>query len=221
MKVHRAIVFALFTGMAFGALTGAEPLQWDQRVIEKTAVRHEIVKVAFRFKNTSDRPVTIQSVTPSCDCTTAELKKATFAPGEQGQIDVVYNVADSMGTEFKSIAVTIADNPNESIELLLKVQIPRLVEITPLLLTWRIGEEPVEKSVDISLVAEPVISVTGVSTKDANMEPRLVTIVPNRAYRLFVKPGSTARPRRTAFSITTITSGSAAPEAQIVFGQVQ
>jgi hypothetical protein len=221
MKVYRALAILIFSWSGIGSLLSAEALQWDQRVIEKTATRQEIVKVAFRFKNTSDQQITIQSVTPSCDCTTAELKKNSFAPGEQGQIDVVFNVGDGTGTEFKSITVTTAQDPSDPIELLLKVQIPGLMEITPRLLTWQVGAEPAEKCVDISLVAEPVVTVTGIKSKDPEMETRLETIVPNRQYRLFVKPASTARPRHSTFIITTTTASNALPETQIIYGQVR
>lgn len=221
MNGYRALVILIFSGWSIGALSGAETLQWEQRVIEKTATRQEIVKVAFRFRNTSGRLVTIESVTPSCDCTTAELKKNTFSPGEQGQIDVVFNVADRTGEQDKTITVTTAESPKEPIELLLKVKIPLLIEITPRLLTWEVGEAATEKSVDISLVAEPVIAVTGAKSKDPEMQIRLEAILPHQKYRLFVKPESTARPRRSTFVITTLTAGSDLPEANIVYGQVR
>lgn len=221
MLMYRALLIFIFCELNIGASFSAEPLQWEQRVIEKNAERHEIVAVSFRFKNSSDRQITIQSVTPNCDCLTAQLKKSTFAPGEQGQIDVVFNVADSTGPEFKSITVTTSENPNAPTELLLKVQIPRLIEVTPQLLTWRVGEEPTEKSADISLVAEPVITVTGVKSKNAEVAIHLQTIVPNRHYRLFVKPASTARPCRASFTLTTTLAGGDSSQTHVIYAQVR
>jgi hypothetical protein len=221
MNGYRARVILIFSGWGIGSLFGAETLQWEQRVIEKTAARHEIVKAAFRFTNASDRLVTITSVTPSCDCTTVELKKNTFSPGEQGQIDIVFNVADSTGQQDKTITVTTAESPNDPTELLLKVKIPLLVEITPRLLTWKVGEAATEKSVEISLAAAPVITVTGAQSKDPEMQTRLEAIVPHRKYRLVVKPVSTAHPRRSTFIIMTLTAGSDSPEAITVYGQIR
>jgi hypothetical protein len=218
----RAFVIFITSGLSFGSLFGAEHLQWEQRVIEvTTSPKQEKVEVAFPFTNTSDKPVTIQSVVPSCDCTTAELKKKTFAPGEKGQIDVVFNVADSKGPQFKTITVTTEENPNESIDLTLKVQIPLPVEVTPRLLTWRVGAGAAEKSVEITLISDPVITVTGAKSKGPGMETRLETIIPNRQYRLFVKPASTALPLRSTFIITTTTAGVSLPETHIVYAQVR
>lgn len=220
MNASRSWLILLSSVAGLVPLIGAEALQWDQRVIETTAARHAVVKVAFRFTNTRARPVTIASVTPNCDCTTAELKKQTFSPGEQGQIDVVFDVADSTGPQYKTITVTTAENPDGLVELLLKVKIPGLIEIAPRLLTWEVGEAATEKSVDISLAAEPLMAVTGAKSKDPEMEIRLETIVPDREYRLFVKPVSTARPRRSTFIITTVAAGGP-PEANVVYGQVR
>ena len=221
MNAHRVLALLIFVTFSIASLLGAESLRWDQREIEQTAAQRDIVKVAFRFTNVSADPVTIQSVIPSCDCTTAELKKNTFASGERGQIDIVFDVADSMGPQYKTITVTTAENPHDPIELLLKVKIPGLIDITPRLLTWQVGDATTEKPVDISLASQPAIIVTSAKSKDPEMETRLETIVPNRQYRLFVKPVSTARPRRSTFVITTLTAGSDVPEANVVYGQVR
>jgi hypothetical protein len=222
MNVYRALIILITSGLSVGSLFGAEPLQWEQHTIEvTTSPKQKTVEVAFAFTNTSEKPVTIKSVEPSCDCTTAELKKKTFAPREKGQIDVVFNVADSQGPQFKTIAVTTEENPNEPIDLTLKVQIPLPVEIAPRLLTWRVNAEATEKSVDISLLPDPVITVTGAKSKEPGMEARLETLVPNRQYRLFVKPVSTAVPLRSTFIITTVNAASALPETHLVYAQVR
>src|SRR5690348_3347781 len=94
MNASRAWLLLISAAFSVAGLFGAEPLQWDHRAIEMNAEPHELVKAAFRFTNVSAKPVTFQSVEPSCDCTTARLKKNTFAPGEQGQIDILYDVGD-------------------------------------------------------------------------------------------------------------------------------
>jgi hypothetical protein len=221
MNVSCAWLLLISAAFSVARLFGAEPLQWDHRVIAMNAEPHELVKAAFRFTNVSTKPVTFQSVEPSCDCTTARLTKHTFAPGEQGQIDIVYDVGDSMGPQFKTITVTLAENPHDSVELLLKVKIPGLIDITPRLLSWQAGEAPTEKSVDISLPTQPAVTVTGAKSKDPEMETRLETVVANQKYRLYVKPVSTDHPRRSTFVITTLTAGSEKPETNMIYGQVR
>src|SRR5687768_9055828 len=140
MNFYRTGVVLLSSVLAVGSLVAAESLRWDQRSIELTTTPgQKTVQVAFPFTNASDQQITIQSVTPSCDCTTAELKKKTFAPGETGKIDVVFDVAGSKGPQFKTITVTTDENPSEPIDLVLKVHIPELVKIAPRFLSWRVG----------------------------------------------------------------------------------
>ena len=88
-------------------------------------------------------------------------------------------------------------------------------------LSWRVGSAPIENHLDISLVSDPVITVTGAESKGPAMETRLETIAPNRRYRLFVKPKSTATPVRSILTIMTMTAGSVHPEAHMVYAQVR
>jgi len=221
MKLYWALLFSLFVGFDLPPLLGAESLNWDQRVIEKTMAKHAVVKVAFRFENPSDHPVTILSVTPSCDCTTVELNKTTFTTGEHGQIDIVYDAGDSTGPQYKTITVVTDENPNDSVELLLKIKIPELIDITPRVLTWQVGEARIEKSMEISLATDPVIAVTGAKSKDPEMDVRFETVVPNKKYRLFVRPVSTARPRRATFTVTTLNVADNVSETHVVYAQIR
>lgn len=51
------------------------------------------VTTFFTVTNTSDKPVVLESVTPSCGCTTPEWSKEPVAPGASTQIKVGYNAA--------------------------------------------------------------------------------------------------------------------------------
>lgn len=221
MNKFCAIALILAVIFTTGSLS-AEVLQWEKRVIEVTASpRQERVKVAFIFKNSSNQQVTIQSVTSSCDCTTAELKKKAFAPGEAGQIDVVFEVGNRKGPQFKSITVSTEENPSEPIVLTLRVKIPELVEFTPHLLTWRVGEEPTEKSVEILVVPDPLITVIEAHSETPGIETRLEIIKPNRQYRLIVKPASTTDSLRSTLVIKTRIAGSPRLETFNVYAQVR
>lgn len=62
-------------------------------------------KVDFVFKNTGKSPLILNSVTPSCDCTTPNWPKEPIMPGKSGVIKVVYDTKE-MGVFNKTITVT-------------------------------------------------------------------------------------------------------------------
>ncbi|MCX5664650.1 MAG: DUF1573 domain-containing protein [Planctomycetota bacterium] len=58
----------------------------------------------FRLINTSTKPVTIQSATPTCTCTTIEAQGKIIPPGESLELPLTMKVAASTG--IKTAAVT-------------------------------------------------------------------------------------------------------------------
>lgn len=68
---------------------------------------------SFEFTNTGNQPVSIQSVSASCGCTSPGWTKEPVAPGKKGTVDVTYK--PSGVTRFnKSLVVRIAGgNPEE------------------------------------------------------------------------------------------------------------
>jgi hypothetical protein len=60
---------------------------------------------SFKFKNTGNAPLVLNAVTPSCGCTSPDWPKEPIAPGEEGEIKVVYNSKGRPGHFTKSITV--------------------------------------------------------------------------------------------------------------------
>ena len=63
------------------------------------------VEVAFRFKNSGEKPLVIYSVTPTCGCTAAEPPKEPILPGQEGVIKGAFDSNGRTGTNNKSIRV--------------------------------------------------------------------------------------------------------------------
>jgi hypothetical protein len=62
--------------------------------------------LSFRFKNTGDKPLVIQSVEPACGCTVADYPKQPLKPGEEGEITGEFNSDGRVGQQHKEITVT-------------------------------------------------------------------------------------------------------------------
>lgn len=175
-------------------VASAEALQWEQGVIELTAIpRQEKVAATFRFRNTGANPITIRSIKSSCDCTTAELGKKTYAPGEAGQVDVVFKLEGRTGAQEKFITITTDDEAALPSVLTLRVDIPLLVKIEPRLVAWRVGGDGGdggEKHVEITAGAVSSIKIVDVQSEQPAFEVRVETVEANKHHRLIVKPRS-------------------------------
>ena len=62
--------------------------------------------ISFRFKNTGDKPLVIESVHPACGCTVADYPKQPLKPGEEGEITGEFNSEGREGQQHKEITVT-------------------------------------------------------------------------------------------------------------------
>lgn len=99
-----ALLFALFWGNA--TLPAAFPppvakLAWqteqDHNFGEIRQGRP--VKFVFRYKNTGDAPLTLETVRTTCGCTAAEWTEGPVEPGNMGEISVEYDAYQ--GGSFK------------------------------------------------------------------------------------------------------------------------
>jgi len=66
----------------------------------------QVVEVAFRFKNTGDKPLIIASVSVGCGCTTiTEKPKEPLTPGQEGVIKAKFDSKNLPGERLKEIYV--------------------------------------------------------------------------------------------------------------------
>jgi hypothetical protein len=72
------------------------------------------LEIAYRFRNTGDKPLVIVSVHPSCGCTVADQPEAPIAPGAEGQIRAVFNSEGHPGVANKGLTVTANTKGNQT-----------------------------------------------------------------------------------------------------------
>src|ERR1700674_5564029 len=83
----------------------------EQTVRSKQQDKEVVAK--YKFTNTGPKPIKIQSVQPSCGCTTAQLNKTDYAPGESGEIETKFTFAGRTGKQEKAITVDTTANPQQ------------------------------------------------------------------------------------------------------------
>lgn len=104
---------------------GTAALTWAKTVVELDVPAGATEAAAvFSFRNTGAGPVRIAMVVASCDCITARPAKETYAPGETGEIKVVFDPAGLSGRVVRTIAIVTDDTPEAPVTLTLKIQLP-------------------------------------------------------------------------------------------------
>ena len=83
----------------------------------------EIVEVAFKFKNTGNKPLIIGNVSASCGCTVVEKPEKPFAPGEEGYIRAKFDSHGKAGTNHKTVYVTANTKPTTDHQLNFQVEV--------------------------------------------------------------------------------------------------
>lgn len=103
------LVFFAVMGVSAQSTSGAamtfEQTEIDYGKIEKGSDRTRI----FKFKNTGDEPLIIQSVKGSCRCVVPTYAQATIMPGETSEIKVDYDT-NREGLFTKTVTI----NTNEA-----------------------------------------------------------------------------------------------------------
>jgi hypothetical protein len=87
----------------------------------------------FAFKNTSDNPITIDELRPSCGCLDPKLEQRVYKPGERGEFHLrVDPTKEKPGPREYFVDVIYKDPQPRSARLTYKLILPeRKIEITP------------------------------------------------------------------------------------------
>lgn len=77
-----------------------------------TITEGDIVEHTFKFTNTGDAPLIIQSASASCGCTVPSYPRAPVAPGQTGEIQVKFNSSNKPGIQNKTVSLTANTDPS-------------------------------------------------------------------------------------------------------------
>lgn len=92
-----------------------------------------VYRAHYYFQNTSDRPITITELRPSCGCLNPQLEKREYLPGEEGKFMIrVDPTKEKPGPREYFVDVVYEDPDPHEIRVTYKLVLPaRSVEITP------------------------------------------------------------------------------------------
>lgn len=119
-----------------------------------TIIDTQVVSFDFKFTNKgSGKLVFTKQPHASCGCTTPQLTKLEYAPGESGVITVSYKPAGRRGAQAQNVTLDTNDPLKQNLKLEIKANIEPVVTIEPLVINFDEVRQGTE--------AKQVVTVTG------------------------------------------------------------
>lgn len=114
MKISSFIIVFLFFPLLYVVAQNEGPsIKFEQTSHDFGDIKESDGEVShkFEFTNNGTSELIIQSVRPSCGCTTTGWTKEPVKPGEKGFVDAVYNPRNRPGKFNKSLTIISNANP--------------------------------------------------------------------------------------------------------------
>jgi hypothetical protein len=200
------------TGRWLGLLGGLltclpmmQALQWTSvEAVLRPQADGAMPVASYPFRNDTPAPVTIIQVVPSCDCTTINLPKKTYAPGESGVLVARFDPTGRSGTVNRTINV-VTDEPGGQPQLLkLTAELPEVLTFAPHELRWTAGEKPVAKTLDVLVNAPGGVELAAAWANQPDFKVELVTVTPRTHYRVTVTPPEGGRPQQAVVLLRAV-----------------
>ena len=184
MLCRKMLVFLLF-------LTWITPLRaelvWENKKMELSAgIGQEKAKGVYKFKNSGTQKVVIKSAKGTC-CVEATLSKTAYEPGEEGELNAVFDVGMRQGVIEKKIYVVITEPVKEIEELYIKVNIPVSLKLEPKYLIWPMPNDRVAKTMEVEVLNGAPITLISASIPDNRFDCELKQTAPEQ-YTITVTP---------------------------------
>ncbi len=195
-------------------------LRWERTVHTFEASRsQEVVVATFPFLNSGTTPISIRSIKTTCGCTTGELSREIYQPGEKDELIASFLLRGRRGSQEKKISVRTSD-PASDVDLILKGNIQELATVKPIFLMWRAGAPADWKSSIVRVADKEPMQIEGISCNSGAFETKLDVLDPGREYAVRVRPTSgTDVPQTALVEIRTTAAGS--PQSLYVHARIK
>lgn len=179
----------------------AADLVFDQETIPltpKPGSEREIV--TFPFRNAGTQALTITQIDTSCGCTSIDLEKRTYQPGEKGELTVIFDLNGLSGLQEKTIQVY--HDRGAMIMLRLKAMLAEAPTIAPAFLTWKVGAPATEQVAVITMPKGVIERAVEVTSSSPAIGGKLYAR-DDDTYALAVIPTSTAEATNVMLTVKT------------------
>ena len=189
--MRHVLSFALLMGMTVSAWAELK-LEGGDHVPVNPKPEDETITVEFKFKNVGTKPVTVLSLESGCSCLSADLDKATYAPGEIGTGKAEFKVGSFVGLHEKILNVMTDDPTQQPWALPFLLNVPEVVSIEPKNVQWWIGEAASPKTVTVKITGPDPMNITQITSTRETVQFDWKPVTPGREYLVTITPKSTA-----------------------------
>lgn len=133
----------------------------------------------FKFTNIGTSTLIIQDVKPSCGCTTTALARTTYAPGETGVIDIVWE-PKGHGKQSKTITIRSNSKRTPIVQLRISAEIEPLLKVTPPRAEFNLVKRGQTNELILTVsCADAELEITGVKATTPDLDVTLIAPAKN------------------------------------------
>jgi hypothetical protein len=170
----------------------AQGLIWDATAKEaKLPALATHFDVQFSYRNAAGHDVKILHIDTNCDCLNATPSAKVLAPGASGTLTARFTVGDRIGLYERTVTVLTSESATPT-RLTVRIEVPETASIAPRAIEWALNGAAEERAVEIAIAEGLAIELGEIGYSSAGFRARLETTQAGRAYRLWIKPESTA-----------------------------
>ena len=173
------------SGSGGGLVFEPEVFSYDADISE------ERFTATFTVRNEGNAPVRITNLDSTCSCLSVTSDRKVVDPNEQATVTAIFDISKLVGESEKTIYVDTDDPATPRKRLGVEVNIPPIVEISPTIAEWRVGEEPAPREIVFKVLRERPIRIVEASSSRRQVSLETKTIEEGREYRLILTPEST------------------------------
>lgn len=130
-----------------GRFTPEEKTFHFGKILSSNSVEH-----TFKFKNSGDANLIITSASGSCHCTVPQLSKMEYAPGESGEIKVIFDPKGKAAGAVQQRVTVISNDPTSpTSSLIIEADVQPIVTIEPKIIAFNQLAKGESRSVDLSV----------------------------------------------------------------------
>ncbi len=151
-NLFKIVFIAVSIFLSFLQISAAYELEWD-----KTEAKIElnpddaVVKAEFVMTNKGKETVEIDRIKTSCGCTGSILDKKIVKPGESTTIIGTFKKGNRHGLNHNQLLVFLKGQAEPVETLHMIVQVPKLIDVQPLIIYWNRNSSKTRREVQIKL----------------------------------------------------------------------
>lgn len=199
-----------------GVYEAAAALEFEKTEYKVTSKVDEMKKTfEFSFVNKSSDTVKVKNIWLSCTCLKAWMPDENYsvAPGASGKVFIEIDLG-AFGTKVEKDA-EVQTSEGQKIPLLISVEVPQFVKVTPQTLKWEVGEKLTPKKMKLVIDKALDLKLEEVSISQKSFEFEAKELKAGKEYEIIVTPKATDSPE---FALLRIRTNSSQPRYKTVIG---